>query len=162
MEHLTATEVAFISLLIFIGVLIWLKVPAQIMGALDARSQEIAKELRDARKLREDAEALLVDYEAKRTAAETEAKAIVEQAKEQAVLVAEQTRTSMLDAIARRERQAEERIAQAESRAAGEVRAAAIDAAMAAAERMIGERMSDQTQATLVHAGVSELERKFG
>jgi F-type H+-transporting ATPase subunit b len=162
MDWLTATEVAFIALLIFGGVLIWLKVPAQITGALDTRSQEIAKELRDARKLREDAEALLANYEAKRAAAEAEAKAIVAQAQEQAALVAEQTRTSMLDAIARRERQAEERIAQAEARAASEVRAAAAEGAIAAAEKLVRERLNDQTQAALVRAGAAELERKFG
>jgi F-type H+-transporting ATPase subunit b len=158
----TATETAFIALLIFIGVLIYLKVPQQVMGALDGRSQAIAKELRDARKLREDAEALFTEYEAKRAAAEAEAKAIVDAAKEQAARVAEETRTSMLDAIKRREQQAEERIAQAEARAASEVRAAAAEAAIAAAERMIREAMSDKTQAALVRNAAGELERKFG
>jgi F-type H+-transporting ATPase subunit b len=158
----TATETAFVALLIFIGVLIYLKVPQQVMGALDGRSQAIAKELRDARKLREDAEALLAEYEAKRAAAEAEAKAIVDAAKEQAARVAEETRVSMLDAIKRREQQAEERIAQAEARAASDVRAAAAEAAIAAAERMIREAMSDKTQAALVRAAAGELERKFG
>lgn len=162
MEWLSATETAFIALLIFFGLLIYLKVPQQVMGALDGRSQAIAKELRDARKLREDAEALFTEYEAKRVAAEAEAKAIVDAAKEQAARVAEETRVSMLDAIKRREQQAEERIAQAEARASSEVRAAAAEAAIAAAERMIREGMNDKTQAALVRAAAGELDRKFG
>jgi F-type H+-transporting ATPase subunit b len=160
--EVTATEIAFVSLLLFIGLLVYLKVPAAIMGALDSKSQAIAKELHDARKLREEAEALLAEYEAKRAAAEAEAKAIVESAKEQAALVAEETRASMTAAIQRREQQAEDRIAQAEARATSEVRAAATDAAINAAEKLIRERLTDKAQSALVAEGVAELGRKFG
>lgn len=157
-----ATFFAFVAFAIFFGVLIWLKVPATLMGALDARSNEIAKELHDARRLREEAEKLLADYQAKKAAAENEAKAIVDAAKEQAAAVAEETRQSMLAAMARREKQAEDRIASAETKAADEVRAAAAEAAIAAAERMIRERMNDGAQAALVQEGVGEMKRKFG
>lgn len=160
--EVTATEIAFVSLLLFIGLLVYLKVPAAIMGALDNKSQAIAKELHDARKLREEAETLLAEYEAKRAAAEAEAKAIVESAKEQAALVAEETRASMTAAIQRREQQAEDRIAQAEARATSEVRAAATEAAINAAEKLIRERLTDKAQSALVAEGVAELGRKFG
>src|SRR5690606_32779890 len=98
--EVTATEVAFVALLLFFGLLIYLKVPQQIAGMLDSRSQAIAKELHEARRLREEAEALLADYETKRAAAETEAQAIVEAAKEQAAAVAEETRLAMQAAMA--------------------------------------------------------------
>lgn len=160
--EITATEIAFVALVLFIGLLVYLKVPAAIMGALDSKSQAIAKELHDARKLREEAEALLAEYEAKRVAAEAEAKAIIDSAKEQAALVAEETRASMSAAIKRREQQAEDRIAQAEARAAAEVRAAAADAALVAAEKLIRERLSDKAQSALVAEGVAEIGRKFG
>lgn len=160
--EVTATEVAFVALLLFFGLLIYLKVPQQIAGMLDSRSQAIAKELHEARRLREEAEALLADYETKRAAAETEAQAIVEAAKEQAAAVAEETRLAMQAAMARRERQAEDRIQSAETKAADEVRAAAADAAIAAAERMLRERMNDQAQSQLVREGVADMKRKFG
>jgi F-type H+-transporting ATPase subunit b len=158
-----ATLAALIAFLLFFGLLIHLKVPGMILTALDSRSNEIAKELHNARRLREEAEKLLADYEAKRTAAEAEAKAIVDSAKEQAAAVAEETRQSMLAAMARRESQAEDRIKSAETKAASEVRAAAAEAAIAAAERMIRERMNDSAQAGLVSEGVAEMQkRKFG
>ncbi|MDX2276229.1 MAG: ATP F0F1 synthase subunit B [Hyphomonadaceae bacterium] len=160
--EITATEVAFIGLVLFIALLIYLKVPAMVLGMLDGRSQEIAKELHDARRLREEAEKLLADYQAKQAAAEAEAKSIVAAAKEQAAAVAEETRQQMMAAMARRERQAEDRIKAAEQKAAAEVRAAATDAAIAAAERMIRERMTDSAQSTLVREGVAEMARKFG
>jgi F-type H+-transporting ATPase subunit b len=126
-----ATFFAFVAFAIFFIVLIWLGVPGMILSALDSRSNEIAKELHNARRLREEAEKLLANYEAKRTAAEAEAKAIVDSAKEQAAAVAEETRQSMLAAMARRESQAEDRIKSAETKAASEVRAAAAEAAIA-------------------------------
>lgn len=159
--EITATEIAFLALLLFIGLLVYLKVPQQIAGALDQKSQAIAHELHEARRLREEAEKLHAEYEAKRAAAESEAKAIVEAAKAQAALVAEETRQSMMAAMARREEQAEDRIASASAKAADEVRAAAAEAAIAAAERMIRERMNDQTQAALVADGAREMQSKF-
>lgn len=159
--EITATEVAFLALLLFIGLLVYLKVPAAIMGMLDQRSQAIAKELHEARRLREEAEKLHAEYIAKRAAAEAEAKEIVASAKEQAALVAEETRASMQAAMARRERQADDRIAAAGSKAADEVRAAATEAAIAAAEKMIREQMNDGSQAALVQEGAADLKRKF-
>jgi F-type H+-transporting ATPase subunit b len=158
-----ATFFAFVAFALFFVVLIWLKIPATIMSALDARSAEIAKELHEARRLREEAEKLLADYQAKKATAEAEARAIVASAKEQAAAVAEETRVSMMAAMARREKQADDRIASAGSKASDEVRAAAAEAAIAAAERLIRERMNDSAQAGLVAEGVSEMtKRKFG
>lgn len=157
-----ATFIALCAFLLFFALLIYLKIPGMVMNMLDQRSQAIAKELHEARRLREEAEKLLADYQAKRAAAEAEAKAIVDSAKDQAAAVAEETRASMQAAMARREKQAEDRIANAESKAAGDVRAAAAEAAIAAAERMIRERMNDSAQAALVQEGVAEMGRKFG
>lgn len=158
-----ATNIALVAFLVFFAILVWLKVPTMILTALDKRSEAIAKELHEARRLREEAEKTLAEYQAKRAQAEAEAKAIVETAKEQATAVAEETRQSMLAAMARRERQAEDRIAAAETKAADEVRAAVAEAAIAAAERMIRERMNADAQAGLVAEGVSEMKsRKFG
>jgi F-type H+-transporting ATPase subunit b len=155
------TNVAFVAFALFFAVLIYLKVPGMILSALDTRRDAIAKELHDARKLREEAEALLASYQAKRAGAEADAKAIVDHAKEQAAAVVEQTRAAMAEAMKRREKQAEDRIAQAETKASDEVRAAAADAAIAAAERMIRERMNEATQSALVAEGAGELKRKF-
>ena len=156
------TNIALIAFILFF-VLLWrLNVHTMILKALDGRSQEIAKELHDARRLREEAERLLAEYQAKKAAAEAEAKTIVETAKEQAAAVAEETRASMQAAMARREKQAEDRIANAGAKAQDEVRAAAIEAALAAAEKLIRERMNDGAQAALVQEGVADMKRKFG
>jgi len=157
-----ATNIAFLAFAAFFVLLYFLGVPNMILSALDARSQAIAKELHEARRMREEAEKLLADYQAKRAQAEAEAKTIVDTAKEQAAAVAEETRQSMMAAMARREKQVDDRIANAETKAVDEVRAASVEAAVAAAERMIRERMNDPTQAALIEEGVGEMKRKFG
>ncbi len=158
-----ATFVALIAFSLFFALLIYLKVPTMILKALDTRAQEIAKELHDARRMREDAEKLLKEYEGKRAIAEAEAKAIVDAAKQQAAAVAEETRASMMAAMARRERQAEERIEAAGAKASDEVRTAAAEAAVAAAEKLLRSRLDAPAQAALVNEGVAELAKlKFG
>ena len=160
--ELDATFVALLGFVLFFVVIWYVKAPTALLNALDTRSQAIAKELHDARRLREEAEALLAQYEAKRAAAETEAQTIVAHAKEQAAALAEETRAQMKAALARREQQAKDRIAQAEQKATDDVRAAAAEAAIAAAEAMLRKRLTADAQARLIAEGAKELGRKFG
>jgi F-type H+-transporting ATPase subunit b len=161
--EIDATFIAFVAFCLFLALLVYLKVPGMILSSLDTRSEAIAKELHDARKLREEAEKLLAEYKAKQAAAAADAKAIVDHAKEQAAAVVEETRASMAAAMARREEQAEDRIVQAGRKAVDDVRQASADAAIAAAEKLIRERMNDATQSALVAEGAAEMtKRKFG
>ncbi len=75
--ELDATFWAFIALLIFIGVLVYVKVPGQIAKALDNRADKIRNELEEARRLRDEAKELLAEYQRRRKEAEAEANQIV-------------------------------------------------------------------------------------
>lgn len=157
-----ATFWALVAFLIFVGGAIYAKAPAMLAGMLDERSQAIAKELHEARRLREEAERMLADYTAKQKAAEAEAKQLIESAQQQAALVASDARTQAADTIARRQKQAEDRISQAEAKATADVRAAAVEAAVVAAEKILRERVDAGVQAQLVDAGVADLRKRFG
>ena len=78
-----------------IGAVLYLKLPQRLLGALDAKTAEIADELAQARKLREEAEALLADYEERRKSAEQQAEEIVIEARETAQRLAEEARIAM-------------------------------------------------------------------
>ena len=73
-----------VSFLLFMGILIWKGVPGLIGQALDKRANTIRAELDEARRLREEAQQLLADYQRKTREAEDEAKSIVEAAKREA------------------------------------------------------------------------------
>jgi F-type H+-transporting ATPase subunit b len=150
-----------IGTLVFIALLIWKRVPALVASSLDARAAAIAKELEDARRLRSEAEALLAEYQKKRAAAEEEASSIVAEAKAEAMRFAAESREAIKVQIARRGRQAEEKIAQAEAQAVSELRALAADAAIAAAEKLIAARLDDKQSADLVKRSLGEIPAKL-
>lgn len=128
-----------VSFFIFCGLLIWKGVPGMITSALDARAERIKNQLDEAQKLREDAQAMLAEYERKRKDAEKEAQGIVDQAKSEAENFAVEARAKLKESMARRTKMAEDKISQAEAQAIKEVRAAAADLAITAATTMVGE-----------------------
>ena len=113
-----------IGTLIFLGIVLWKRVPALVASSLDARAAAIAKELEEARRLRAEAEALLAEYQEKRAAADQEASSIVAEAKAEAERFGAESRAAITAQIARRGKQAEQKIAQAEAQAVADVRAA--------------------------------------
>jgi len=128
-----------IAFVLFAALLVYLKVPAMLARMLDERSVKIAGELAEARKLREEAQALLVSYQKKRAEAEKDAADIVDLAKKEAEAYAAEARRKLTETLERRSKQAEQKIAQAEAAAIKEVRIVATDIAIAAASQLAGE-----------------------
>lgn len=133
------TFFAFLALVMFLGIVIWAGAHKKAGAALDARAAQIDKDINDARKLREEAEALLAEYKQKKLDAEKEAAGIIAQAKSDAVAYAEDAKKKLADSLARRTKQAEQKITQAEAAAIKDVRAIATDRAIAAATLLIAE-----------------------
>jgi F-type H+-transporting ATPase subunit b len=150
-----------IGTLIFLGIVLWKRVPHLVASWLDTRAAAIAKELEEARRLRQDAEALLAEYQAKRAAADSEASSIIAEAKAEAERFASEARTAIAAQITRRGKQAEDKIAQAEAQAVADVRAVAADAAIAAAEKLITARLDDTRAAELVKRALGEIPSKL-
>jgi F-type H+-transporting ATPase subunit b len=139
-----------VSFVAFFLVLLYYKVPALIAKALDDRAATIRKELDEARRLREEAQNLLADYQKKHRNAGQEADAIVEQARREAQLYAQETRAALTETLERRTKQAEDKIARAEAQAVDDVRSAAVDMAIAAAERVLREKAAGAAGAALI------------
>jgi F-type H+-transporting ATPase subunit b len=134
---------ATVALLVFVGVVIYLKLPGQIAKLLDGRIKKIEEDLDEAKRLREEAQALLAEYERKRKDAEGEAEDIITAAQEEAARIAEEAKASLEDLIVRRTRAVEEKIVQAEQQAVGEVRARSADVAVEAARVLLTRQMKD-------------------
>ncbi|WP_205769456.1 ATP F0F1 synthase subunit B [Microvirga sp. KLBC 81] len=150
-----------VAFVIFFGLLFYYGVPGNVMNQLDSRGKRIADELAEAQRLRQDAEKLLKEFEAKRAAAEREAAEIVSSAKEEAERMAREAQEKMADFVTRRTASAEAKIAQAEAQAAAEVRAAAIDAAVKASERVLRQEITGNTAASLVSQGLNDVRSKL-
>ena len=133
---------AFVGLVIFLAVVIYMKVPGTITKSLDDRAAKITSELAAAEALRKEAEAKLADVQKRAAEAEAEAKGIVDAARREAEQLAAAADVALKERIARRQKIAEDRIARAESDAIRDVRLAAVDTAAKAATAILTEQLS--------------------
>lgn len=156
-----ATFWATVALLLFLALVVYIKVPGMISKSLDERSAKIATELEEARRLREEATALLAEYQKKRKEAEKEAAAIVEAAKREAADLVEEAHKKTEEYVTRRTAMAEQKIGQAERDAVGEVRAAAVDLAVEAARKVLGAKVDAATNAALFASSLQDLKSKL-
>jgi F-type H+-transporting ATPase subunit b len=150
-----------VGFFIFVAVLIYFGVPKLMVGALDQRSARIKAELDAAKKLHEEADALLKDYRRRRQDADREAEAIVASAKAEAERIAAEARTRMEEFVARRTALAESKIAQAESQALADVRAAAAEAAVEAAEKILTQSAKGKVADDLLAQGIRDVKAKL-
>lgn len=156
-----ATLWVFLGLVAFLALMVFLKIPAKIIAALDKRGDEIRANIEEARKLREEAQALLADYQRKHQQAEDEAKEIIDLAKREAAALAEEAKTRMNDYVERRTKAVEQRIALAESQALADVRASAIEVASRAAAQIVSTKAEGETGDKLVAASIANLKDRL-
>jgi len=150
-----------VSFFLFLGLVIYFGAHKKIASALDARAASIAKELDEARRLREEAEKVLADYRRKQGDAAKEAEGIVSLASKEAEILAAETRRSMQEHFERRMKLAEDKISRAEADALREVRAAAADAAVTAAQAVIADKLTPEAADKLVKQGIDALKGKL-
>ena len=148
-------------LVAFFTILGYFKVHRPIAGSLDKRAADIAAELDEARRLREEAQQLLASYQRKQREAMKEAEDIISQAKAEAEQLAKETRANMEAQVERRTKLAEDKIAQAETQAVNDVRSAAAEVAIGAARRVIAEKVDAGQDAKLIEKSIAELAAKL-
>ena len=156
-----ATFFAFVGLVLFLALIAYLKVPGMMAKSLDERADNIRKELEEAKRLREEAQALLAEYQRKRKEAEAEAAHIVTSAEREAAALSEEARQKTEEFVARRNALSEQKIRQAEADAIGAVRAAAVDLAIAAAERVIANKADTSTQDALFKDALGQVQSRL-
>jgi F-type H+-transporting ATPase subunit b len=150
-----------VAFVIFIALLAKLGVHRLLVGALDDRGARIKAELDEARRVREEAQALLAEYQRRRGEADREADAIVVAAKAEAERLAAEAKAKVEDFVTRRTKMAEAKIAQAEAQALADVRAAAAEAAVAAAELILSETAKGKVADDLIARGIRDVKAKL-
>lgn len=159
---LRSTEfVVMLAFLVFVGIILWAKVPARLATMLDGRAAQIKSELDEAKALREEARALLSSYERKQKEVAEQSARIVASAREEAVAAAAQAKADLKVAIARRLAAAEDQIAAAEASAIREVRERAISVAVAAAGEVLGKQMTAEGAAASIDAAIDQVAAKL-
>jgi len=150
-----------LAFIIVIGIFLRAGVHRVVASGLDKRGQTIADELNEARKMREEAQELLAQYQRRQREAEDEAAAIIEQAKKDAERMTAEARTKIETQVERRTKSAEEKIARAEAQALSEVRGQTADLAFAAAREIIKERMDSGAQSAFIDKAIADIRAKL-
>jgi len=158
MEAETWVAIAFVILL---GILAYVGAHRMILSTLDKRSARIKSELDEARQLRDEAKKLLAEYQNKKGEAEREADAIIAGAKADAERMAADADVKLQDFITRRTKMAETKIAQAEAQALADVRSAAAEAAVSAAEKVLAQATTGKVADALVTQGIADVQKKL-
>jgi F-type H+-transporting ATPase subunit b len=150
-----------VSFILFIAVLLYFKVPGTVIRALDRRAETIARELEEARRIREEAEAVLADYQRRAKNAEAEAAEIIAQAEREAEAYARETRAAFDEMLARRMKMAEDKIARAESKALDDIRSQATDLAVSTAERLIERKMTGKVADDMIEVSLDRIKKRL-
>ncbi|HWF93531.1 MAG TPA: ATP F0F1 synthase subunit B [Xanthobacteraceae bacterium] len=150
--------VAFVT---FLGVLVYFGAHEMMVKFVDQRRDRIKGELDEALRLKEEAQALLAQYQRKQREAEQEAAAIIAGASAEAERMMAEAKAKMEEFIARRSKMAETKIAQAEAQALADVRAAAAEAAVSAAETILTQTVKGEVADRLIVKGIDDVKSKL-
>lgn len=153
--------VVLIAFLCFIGILIYMKVPAKLTGMLDARAATIKAELDEARSLREEAKSILATYERRQKEVQEQADRIVSAARDEAMAAAAQAKEDLKASIARRLASATEQIASAEAAAIRQVREQAVSVAVAAAGEVLSKQMTADAASASIDEAIAQVEARL-
>ena len=153
--------VVSIGFLVFLGILVYFKVPQMLAGMLDKRADGIRRDLDEARAVREEAQTLLADYERRTRDARAQADDIVENARREARAAAEQARAKLDAQVSRRIAGAEDQIASAEAAAVKAVRDRAVQVATAAAAEVAAARIDAARADALIDRSIDTVREKL-
>jgi len=160
-EFLEAPETwVGLAFLIFVAFMLW-KALGPMLKSLDARAARIRAELDEAQRLRDEAQHLLAEYKRKQRDAVKEAEEQMRAAQEEAERQRQRAEADLAVSLKRREQQALDRIAQAETEALAEVRTLAVDLAVGATRKLLAETVDERKAAALVDDAIKDLPKKL-
>ena len=161
-----ATFWVAVSFFIFVGGLIYLKIPQKINNSLINQINEIKKELDEAKKLKVEAQNLLSDYENKIDKSKKEAQKIVALAKKESEKTILEKTQQFHQLIENKKKNAEQKIIQIKEDALKDIKNISIKISIEAVEHLIKHSIDksklekiyiqslDQTKASLKHIKV--------
>ncbi len=148
-----------IAFIIFVILALVAKAPSMIAKILDSEIEKIKNELNDARKLKEDANSLLADYERKVQNAQKEIEKILDQAKTTAKNHDESARKKVEEYIKRAEQQSIEKITQTEKMALSKVNQEIVSNSIEVAEKIVSENITEENSKKLFSQSVQQIKK---
>lgn len=142
----------------FVGLYLFLRVVAlpKISTVLEQRQSRISADLEKAALLKEEAEAVLAEYEKAAEEGRAKAQAAIREAQEELSAEAAKRHEALGEKLAQQVREAEERIAKEREDAVKNIRDVAVDLAQTATERLVGTKVDAKSAGTAVDSAMKE------
>lgn len=153
--------IVFIAFFVFIGILVYYKVPGLLGGLLDKRAETIRNELDESRRLREEAQEIYASYERRAREVSSQAEEIVSNAKREAEAQAAKAQDDLARSIERRLQGAQDQIASAEADAIRAVRNRAVAASVAAAAEILEAQVRAGNRSAGLDEAIEDVSRRL-
>ncbi len=147
-----------VAFVIFIA-LAWKPVGKVMSKGLDDRSERIKKELTDATSMREEAQAMLADYEKKKQEVEAESEKILKNAKVEATRLQDEAKIKIEESIKRRIAEMNKKIADEEERAIQDVQKQVVLVAVSAAREILSDSMNNELDDSMLKLAIKDIDR---
>ena len=132
-----ATFWVTISFFIFIGILVYFKIPQKIKKTLEENISNIKKQIVEAEKLKEEAKNILTEHEKKISSSKTEVKAMIDKANHQAEKNVIKTNKEFHNLMDNRKKIAEDKIKQLKNQAIKDIKNTSVKIAIESVENLI-------------------------
>ena len=153
---LDATFWVTISFLIFLGILIYFKIPQKIKQTLEQNISNIKNQIIEAEKLKEDAKNILTEHEKKISNSKKEVMEMINVANEEAEKIVIKTNNEFHNLMENRKKNAEERIRQLKSQALKDIKNASVKIAIESVEKLIKNSLDKSKLDNIYTASIEE------
>ena len=134
---LDATFWVTVSFFIFLGILIYFKIPQKVKDTLEQNISNIKNQISEAEKLKEDSKNILIEHEKKISNSKNEVEEMLNRANEEVEKNVIKTNEEFHNFIENKKKNAEERIRQLKSQAEKDIKNASVKIALESVEKLI-------------------------
>ena len=153
---LDATFWVTISFFIFLGILIYFKVPQKVKETLEQNILNIKNQISEAEKLKEDAKNILIEHEKKISNSKNEVKQMINKANEDAEKNVIRTNENFHNFMENRKKDAEERIRQLKNQAEKDIKNASVKLALESVEKLLKNSLSKSKLDKIYSSSIEE------
>ena len=155
-----ATWVA-IGFILFILLLIYFKIPNQIIKILDDRSKKIKEELDEAKRLREAAQTILSEFKKKNTEAEQTAKTIIDNAKKLAKNYEKDAKDKFDQNVVRKKKLLDEKLNRLENDVINQIKDNITDIVLETVKNSVkGNNIKPKVSQEIIDQGIEQIGKK--
>jgi len=151
-----ATFWVTISFLIFLGILVYFKIPQKIKEVLEQNILNIKDQINEAEKLKEDAKNILIEQEKKISNSKNEVKEMINKANEEAEKNVIRVNKEFHNLMENRKKNAEERIRQLKNQAEKDIKNASVKIAIESVEKLIKNSLDKSKLDKIYSSSVEE------